>query len=513
MAIPAFAVRDYLRAKRYDSKRAKLSKKKKVKKAYKKTSIDTTYKAHHHQMVCELIGRSRRGFAFFTDMGSGKTKITIDLFLYRKDRGEMKRLLVLVPNTQNMYEWEAQIKEHAPQLSVHIVDQAGRDARREGIFGDEDIVVATYAGWGWVISASNTKISLRNPIARKFEEQFQGVAWDEASKLTNHRSTFWRAANRFVKQGVYRWLLTATPTNKDPMAYWALLSLVDDGQTVGTLPFFREVFFTKKKLYFSKFACNYVFNMKLQKDLSRIIRESSITYFIDECTDLPPLTGGISSERLLTHLSMAPKDVWAKYQEAEVAMRAARGDRDEIKKSYAAMRGMASGWMRYRDVEDRKQVFKFKENPKADQLLEILQNCPNEHVIVFHHYNLTGEVISDALKSAGISHARLYGKQSAKKNRAAYDALKAKKIRVLVASSSGAYGLNPQDVCRRIVFFESFDSARDRLQAERRIFRPGQEKSCFIHDLCMIGTLDERVISATKGGKNLLDLLLKTPTK
>lgn len=510
MVLPSFAIKGYLTQKRYDSKRAKLAKKKKVKRKYNEVELPTTHKAYHHQMVCELIGRARSSFAYFMDMGTGKTKITIDLFLYRRMTGESKRMLVLVPATTNMYEWADQIAEHAPHLTVHIVDQAGRAPRREGVMGDEDVVVATYAGWGWIISASDTKMSLQNRTATKFEKLFQTIVWDEADILAKRSSVYWRAANRLTRYDNFRYLLTGTPTNRDPMAYWSLVSLVDSEMTVGTHAFFREVFFTKEDLPFSKYSCRYNFKTRLTKDLARIIRESSISYLTDEST-LPPLVGGILGKRLLLSQCVAPTDTWKRYQAMKDVLDEARGDAKKAERSYDAIRGLTSGWMKYKDAEDREQVVKFQNNPKADLMLQILHEFPKESVIVFHHYTLTNEVICERLEAAGISYGRLYGGNTAKQNNAAYQDFKQGKFRVLVASSAGARGLNPQRMCRRIIMYEPFDSPRVRMQAEKRVYRDQQTKVCFIHDLVMRGTLDQRIIKSTKEGKNLRDLILKTP--
>lgn len=516
MVLSSKVVNEYFGRKRYDSKRAKLADPKKVRKAHKKPKLPTKHPAYHHQMVCELIGRRRRGFAFYLDMGAGKSKLSLDLFMYRVHNGEAQRMLVLVPKSQYLYEWQSQIEEHAPHLSVNVVDQTGSEARREAILEHSDVTLITYAGWNWLISTSSTKVTFTKGVLSVYELLFQFVVWDEASALGNNKSTFWRAAKRLADRGIFRYVLTGTPTNKDPEPHWPLIRLVDDGRTFGeTKGVFQTMFFRKHKLPYSDYAYEWRFKKSKADDFARILRESSITYFAEEMYDMPKLRGGISDNKngLLVHPVKAPLDVWRKYEEMERAMRQARGDREAVERSYNDIRRLTSGWMKYTDPEGRAQDIFFENNPKMEALLNILERCPDEKVIVFHYFNRTGDLIAEGLRKAKISCAQLYGANTAKVNKESYRKFLQEDVRVLVASSAGAYSLNPQKVCRRVVFYEPFDDARDRLQAERRVWRGKQERMCFIHDICMLGTKDEAIVQSTKEGKNLLDLLLKSPSK
>ena len=68
------------------------------------------------QLVCFLIGQRRSSFMFYLDPGGGKTKIAVDLFRYRKRRGEATCGLILVPELMHLAAWDEQIPEHAPEL-------------------------------------------------------------------------------------------------------------------------------------------------------------------------------------------------------------------------------------------------------------------------------------------------------------------------------------------------------------------------------------------------------------
>jgi SNF2 family DNA or RNA helicase len=78
---------------------------------------------------------------------------------------------------------------------------------------------------------------------------------------------------------------------------------------------------------------------------------------------------------------------------------------------------------------------------------------------------------------------------------------------LVINSRSGSSTLNLQHA-NYCVFFEQPDSAIDRQQAERRIWRPGQDKRSFIYDFLMDGTADWAMHKANKAGESLLKNLL-----
>src|SRR3974377_2404222 len=146
-------------------------------------------------------------------------------------------------------------------------------------------------------------------------------------------------------------------------------------------------------------------------------------------------------------------------------------------------------------------------------LQELIEDMPRDcKMVVFHHFVFTNELISNRLKQMKVKHARVYGKTK--------DPLKEirnfrdqRECAVLVINSrSGSSALNLQHA-NYVCFFEQPDSAIDRQQAERRCWRPGQEKRVFISDLLMEGTVDWPMYSANKAGENLLKHLLDGKTK
>jgi SNF2 family DNA or RNA helicase len=82
--------------------------------------------------------------------------------------------------------------------------------------------------------------------------------------------------------------------------------------------------------------------------------------------------------------------------------------------------------------------------------------------------------------------------------------------RFLVANNhSGATtGINPQHVCRRIMFYDSPADPIVRAQAEKRVHRPGQERRVYIHDFMIAKSVDEIVLGFIKEGRSLFQAIV-----
>ncbi len=284
---------------------------------------------------------------------------------------------------------------------------------------------------------------------------------------------------------------------------WPQFYLIDFGETLGpTLGFYRAVFFKAKPGYWG--GMEYTFKKRLMPVLTRIIKNRSIHYSIDELVDLPP-------KEYITHTLSLPPGAEGYCQHALKAIREAhkgQGSFQLIESNYLKLRQLSSGFMTLKGEDNAKLQISFDHNPKLEALEGLLTALPYpSKAIVFHHFVHTNTLISNRLKKLKIGHARIWGGQrdqigQLKKFREDED------CQVLVINvKSGSSSLNLQ-FANYLIFFEQPDSPIDRQQAEARVWRPGQAKRVFIYDLLVRGTVDHQLHRANEAGANLLQELL-----
>mmetsp|Transcript_46753 Transcript_46753/g.111191 ORF Transcript_46753/g.111191 Transcript_46753/m.111191 type:complete len:958 (+) Transcript_46753:80-2953(+) len=145
-----------------------------------------------------------KGGILADDMGLGKTITTLALILSDADEGTSSRSsrgrnLVICPLTV-MYNWQEQLRRHAPKLRVRCYHGPDRD-RAPSRFAMHDVTLTTYD----VVRAE----------AKDGQQGLGSVSWhravlDEAHVIKNHRSATAQALFKLIKAD-RRWCLTGTP--------------------------------------------------------------------------------------------------------------------------------------------------------------------------------------------------------------------------------------------------------------------------------------------------------------
>ena len=511
MATPPRAIKEFLARKRRDSSKPKKASARTVDRKLAALEPQPTFvtSPYLHQKVCFLLGVYFERYAFFLDMGLGKTKLASDLFsyfssCYRNQRREHLRGLVLVPNTANIEGWRDEVAKHAPDLTFEGLDISGKSKRLAAVAAGSDMLVTTYAGWAALVCRRGKKGLEVDPEKQELEGRFDFVVFDESSFLRNHNTLAFRLAKRLANSARHVFLLTGTPLGKNPQDLWTQLYLVDGGHTLGaTLGLFRAAFFRESQNYWG--GREYEFRKRMTVKLSRCTRHASIRYTDEECLDLPDTVGGLLTGSFDKRYTLYTPEQLEAADALNKAIREARGERDIVESKYVALRRLESG---YAKLEDGTLV-PFRTNPKLDLLASVLDDIPREEsVIIVHHYRQSGDLIAQLLESRKDKFVRLVGAMTPVKTRASVTKFRSGAARVLVCSKSGSYGHNFQ-ISRRIIFFESFDDPITRKQMEKRIRRPGQKRRTYITDLVVRGGIGDRILYSLLDGKKIFDELME----
>ncbi len=475
-------------------------------------------KPFFHQMVSILLALKYGSYFYILDAGLGKTKIILDLFNYRRKLGVSSRLLVLVPNTANIGGWEEEVAIHAPNLWFAGLDDTVSRAEREAMVLDEtyDVVCVTYMGW---LSLVTQKVKFKrkrrgkksgwefaHKRALELERQFDELAVDESSMIQGHTALPFRAVRRLRKTCPFVHLANATPFNKDPSALWSQFYAVDGGETLGkTIGLFREGFFNEKTNYWSGRE-EYVFDKARTKLLHRWMKNRSVRFAEEEVEDMPKVVGGIRAP--MVRKVKLPPGTWTYYEKLVEEFDGVRGNLQAMKATYIRMRQLVSGFLPLVDPETKERhVVVFEKNPLLDGLVGLLREIgTHKKVIVAVVYKKTGAIVLERLRKEGFKAERLFS-GTPKKNQVMKD-FKTGATQVLVGSESICRGHNLQHASHHLVMYETPTDVDDRKQLEKRIARTGQERTCYIWDLVVVGTPAEKILKGLQEDTNFFDELV-----
>jgi SNF2 family DNA or RNA helicase len=471
-----------------------------------------TTKLWDHQKVCLLILLELKRFMLHLDLGAGKTLISLSLLRYRKQRGEKPKAIVFVPYLTSVETWVEEVTKHAPDLKC-IPCLGTTNDNLVDLGADGDLCVICYssavAAVSFVVPGKDgqSQWQLNAKQVRKYFKSFDTIILDEVHKCSNINSLTYRMCRAIAAQCEWAIGLTGTPFGKDLQDLWPQFNLIDFGDTLGpTMGFYREVFFNSKKSPHSKnkYHLEHTFNKKRMPDLKRIIKNRSIHYNINEFYDMPP-------KRYIVKNLKCPEGTLA-YTEATLKqLREAQkaGALREVESNYLKLRQLSSGFMTLRGEDNDKLQAEFEPNPKLEVLIDLVSGLRRGvHCVIFHHFIISGQIVSRALTKAGVKHAHIYG--GTKDPIAELRRFKAvdNDCNVLLLNiKSGSASLNLQ-LANYLIFYDQPDSPIDRQQAEGRVWRPGQTEPVFIIDLLMKKTADHGLHSSNNAGISMLKELL-----
>lgn len=469
------------------------------------------------QKVGLIAGAEMRKFCFWYDMGMGKTLLAVALARYFYKLGMVRRVLVLVPNKINKYEWVADLKKNSPGTSYLILEGSSREKWQRLQEGDEFLVIETYAGLVRLLAtlvkpedAKTQKGKKRPQLVRDpklivgFKKFIQGIILDESIMVTRksgdgslaHRICRWLA-----KKCRFAFALNGTPFGRDPVDMWGQFNIIDQGDTLGdSLGIFRAAFFTAKQDSWG--SLDWTFDPSKKDQLNRMIANRSIRYDADEST-LPKIS------RIVKQVPM-PRGATEYYEKAKREIIAAEGDYRELKNVFMRMRQISSGFIGYESDETGERAqYEFETNPKLEMLLSIIAGLkPSDKLVVFHQFTYSGDIICRALKKLNLRYARLYGKT--KDPDFQLVKFQGPDCQVFVLQNdSGGFGLDRLKVAAYGVYYESPISTVLRVQTGRRIQRQGSEHGrVFLYDLIVPDTVDAQILEAHEEGIDLFKSIM-----
>lgn len=467
-------------------------------------------KMRKHQKACFLLGVAYPQFGFWVDMGGGKTLLSLELLRYWFDCGKLKRGLILVTSDKAYLTWETQIESFKIGLDYVFLDGSSENKWQQLERFGAGLVVLHYPGMvamlshklrgGWV---------LNDELVERFIGKFQGVVFDESTKLGNPKSLTYQIGERLCENSVFRYLLAGRPFGRDPALLWPQYRLLDGGATFGSsFNLFLAAFFSAER---GEYAKEYTFKKRMMPQLTRMIQNRSITYATEEMPDLPPLraTSIVSEVRL-------PEEAAIYYQRLIEQVIAAKGNVSLMQNVFTRMRQLSSGYLALRDDEsDERLEVTFADNPKLDRLLELLDEMPADHkAVIFYDFTYSGRVIYEQLQKLGRDSVWLWS-GTKKPTDALRRFLQDPACSLAIINNRiGAYSLDGlQRVANYVFFYESPVSVIDRQQAERRVLRDGQARHVFQYDLVVRGTADHNILEFHREGRDLYEALTRDAKK
>jgi len=185
------------------------------------------------------------------DMGLGKTVITLTSIAHLLSTGYLRGVVIVAPIRVIRLVWrqEAAKWEHTKHLRFSMVTGT-KDQRTRALMRPADIYLINYENLRWLAETLQTYY-----VAKDKPLPFNGVVWDEISKMKNSATDRVKAVRKVLDQFTWTTGLTGTPASNGYKDLHGQFLVVDRGVRLGTSKtafktrFYRKVGTYKEVLY------------------------------------------------------------------------------------------------------------------------------------------------------------------------------------------------------------------------------------------------------------------------
>lgn len=458
-----------------------------------------------HQLMALKFLMQRKQAALYTDMGTGKSKVMIDLIVNKGFE-----FVLIVCTNKGCEVWEKQFKLHSQFRPQNVLNLSGKPTSKKVQLIEQSlsrlrrspsrttfVVLINYEGV-WRTKFANYLMRKTVPI--------DCVICDESHRIKSPASKCSRFLTRLGRKVENRYLVTGTPLAENPMDVYAQYRFVDPSIFGTNYTLFKERY--QNVDLRRSMAAGYTVLDKKQpyKNLDELReRVFSIAFKIPSSVELPKQNNRtrhfrLSEKATRVYDAMCKKGIikngdW--YCEAENSLTL------QIRKKQ-----IASGFVStVNDTEDKK-LFRLDSNRK-EVLKDILESLSDsEPVVVFARYTYDLRQVRSACREIGRKYSELSGLEDTESD---WQSGKTSVIGVQFSKGSEAADFTR---ARYLVYYTMTDRLALYLQSKKRIHRPGQTRPCYyIHLVADLAdgrkTIDSTVIEAVKLKRDIVEYVME----
>tara|TARA_B100000029_G_scaffold508772_1_gene596430 strand:- start:238 stop:1617 length:1380 start_codon:yes stop_codon:yes gene_type:complete len=439
-------------------------------------------------------------FAYFMEMGTGKSKVLIDNISMLYDKGKINGALIIAPKGvyKNWYDSEipTHLVDHVHKKAVlwqALINKKQEEKLSVLFKSDTDLHILIMN-----VEALSTKKGL--DFAAKFLSCHETlVAIDESTTIKNPGAKRTKNILRLSRLCKYRRILTGSPVTKSPLDLFTQCYFLDPFLLDFTSYYaFRNRYAEMREAHFGGRSVQLVTSYKNLDELSETLKNFSYRVLKDDCLDLPKKT---FMKRII---QMTPEQNKVYQQMKKMALAELNGKVTTTMNAITQLMRMQQITCGHFKADDgTTQEIK---NNRITELIDTVDEIQGK-VVIWAHWRNDIETIVKHLKDeyGDNSVVTYYGDTSTEERQAAIKKMQNPKspVRFLVGTpQTGGYGITLTGASTMIYYSNGYDLEK-RQQSEARIDRIGQKKPMTYIDIIAEGTVDEKIVTSLKKKVNI----------
>jgi len=449
---------------------------------------------HQRQSLTE--GAKPHNFAYFMEMGTGKTKVAIDNAAYLFQDKRIDYAFVIAPNSvyQN---WKKEIDIHCPEETNIYIWKVSKDKTFKMDPNKLTFILMNVEA----LSHASGKKWLQSKLQKHGMRSM--IILDESTSIKNLKASRTKAIIKLGELARYKRILTGSPITKSPLDLFSQCAFLDK-KLLGYENF--TVFKSKYAVMYSIERGGYSIQIpKYYVNLEELeFKLKNFSYRVrkKDCLDLP-------EKMYVQRYVDMPEEQQQAYDRLKITAMTVMQDEEVSYNNKLTellkLQQVTNGFVKTNEGN----IIDFKSNAKLKELMAIIEETEDKCIIWANYVHNIEGIKNKLTETYGPdSVVSIYGADSVEdRNQAVEKFQNNDECRFLVGNPTvGGYGLT-LTAAKYVIYFSNSYNLEVRQQSEDRAHRIGQKSQVTYIDIICRDTIDQMVLHNLE---NKIELSAKT---
>ena len=461
-------------------------------------------KPYAHQLTALEKSWNRENYAYFMEMGTGKTKVLIDNASMLYDKGKIDSLLIIAPKGVVGTWYNQELPTHLPNHieNVTVLWQANiTKKQQEKLKTLFEIETAFHI---LIMNVEALSTSKGVDFATKFLNSHRTMmAIDESTTIKNPKAKRTKNIMQLANLARYRRVMTGSPVTKNPLDLFTQCYFLDP-YLLGHESYysFRTRYAIMKTANIAGRQIQLVSGFKNLGELSDKLKPFSYRVLKEDCLDLP------DKIYMKRNINLTPEQLKVYNQMKKEALATLNGKITSTVNALTQLMRLQQITCGHFTADDGStQSIK---NNRITELMDVLEEIEGKAIIWAHYqYDITN-IIKEVVKVHGpgsiVDYYGLTPQDERQGNIKKFQ--NDPKCRFIVGTpATGGYGIT-LTAANTVIYYSNGYDLEKRLQSEDRAHRIGQKKSVTYVDLICDETVDEKIVKSLRKKINIASEVL-----
>ena len=461
-------------------------------------------KPYKHQLTALEKSWNKETYAYFMEMGTGKTKVLIDNMSMLYDKGKVDGALIIAPKGVVKTWYEQELPTHLPDHieNVTVLWQPNitkkQQEKLESLFEIETALHILVMN----VEAFSTEKGIK--FASKFLNSHKVLmAIDESTTIKTPTAKRTKNIIKLGNYSKYRRIMTGSPITKNPLDLYTQCEFLDPYLLNHSSYYaFRNRYAEMKTMHIRGRSIQVVHAFQNLSELSDKLQGFSYRVLKEDCLDLPP------KNWIKRHITLSKEQQRVYDQMKKEALATLNG-------KVTSTMTVITQLMRLQQitcghfVADDGSTQEIKSN-RITELMEALSEIEGKAIIWGHWQKDIKNIVSEIEKVYGpgsvVSYYGLTPQEERQDNIRQFQS--DPKCRFMVGTpSTGGYGIT-LTAANTVIYYSNGYDLEKRLQSEDRAHRIGQKKNVTYIDIIAEDTVDEKIQESLRKKINIASEVL-----